>query len=151
MQRSYELFFWATLIKDPSERDRIRAMFAATKLNDASFNQRSIQMTTMTATLDHLTAGNIFAVDARHKSQWFFKHFSLERVTEDDLYPLAYAANAFIAWTGYQIRQSEQIIGEDYRTRKQLEVIIKDAAELLDKTRRLVEALDADLEASPLP
>ena len=79
--------------------------------------------------------------ERRAKMQWLMGQFDLMRAAEDDVYPIEYFLNAFVAWTGYQLRRAEQIGPEDYRTDAELERTLTRAAQVLDESRSLIEAL----------
>ena len=85
------------------------------------------------------------SLSARHKVQWLLGRLDMQKVAHDDLYPLKYMTNEYIAWTGYQIRRSEHIGPDDFRSREQLAAALKEACEILDVTRDLVGQLEADL------
>ena len=88
------------------------------------------------------------SLSARHKVQWLLGRLDMQKVAHDDLYPLKYMMNEYIAWTGYQIRRSEHIGPDDFRSREQLAAALTEVCEMLDGTRNLVGQLEADLRAA---
>jgi len=89
--------------------------------------------------------------DRRPRIQWLMGRFDLMRAATDDVYPLEYFLNAFIAWTGYQLHRSEQIGPEDYRSDRDLAAALERAAATLEKTRRQVGLLEQARIAQPWP
>lgn len=81
--------------------------------------------------------------DRRPKLQWLMGLLNLHQVAYDDAYPLEYFTNAFIAWTGYQIRQAPQIGAQDYRTAEELSATLARADALLTKRLQEVRSLKA--------
>jgi len=82
--------------------------------------------------------------DRREKVQWLMGRFDIRRAADDDLYAADYFLNAFIAWTGYQIRGSEAVGPADTRSFEQLAELLERAGQLLDHNRRLVGLLEAE-------
>jgi hypothetical protein len=80
--------------------------------------------------------------DRRSRMQWLMGRFDLVRAATDDVYPLEYFLNAFIAWTGYQLRRSEQIGPDDHRTDVELAATLARAAAELREAQRLVGLLE---------
>jgi len=61
----------------------------------------------------HLNAAVIdiasFPREHQHKMHWLMGRLNLEQVATDEVYPLDYFLEKFIAWTGYQITDAPQI------------------------------------------
>ena len=102
----------------------------------------------LSARATHLNAHTAMAEtspERRYKMQWLMGRFDLSHAAEDDVYALDYFTNAFAAWTGYQIRRSEHIGPDDYRSGPELQVTLDRAAAILDWTSHLVRLLQAEL------
>src|SRR5206468_2253450 len=56
----------------------------------------------------------------RPKLQWLMGRLNLHQVADDDVYPLEYFLNAFIAWTGYQIQQTPHVSGSIPRSEAEI-------------------------------
>lgn len=87
--------------------------------------------------------------ERRDKMQWLMGRFDLRRAADDDLYATDYFLNAFIAWTGYQIRRNEVIGPADERTDEELAALLDRAGKLLDHNRRLIDLLEAERADRP--
>jgi len=74
----------------------------------------------------------------RENVQWLFGRLDWEAVATDEVYPLAYFANKFVAWTGCQIGRTEHVSEQHYRSKDYL-------AELLDKAEATLEQTLAEV------
>jgi hypothetical protein len=82
----------------------------------------------------------------RLKLQWLMGQFDSYRAACDDNYPFEYFFNAFISWTGYQIRRSKQVESDNFRTYQELRDSLKIAADFLNKGDLLVRQLSDSLQ-----
>lgn len=58
--------------------------------------------------------------DRRPKLQWLMGRLNLYQVAYDDVYPLEYFVEEFIAWSGYHIRKGPQIGPQDYKSSEEI-------------------------------
>ena len=70
--------------------------------------------------------------DFIEKAQWLFGRIDIRQAATDDIYPLDYFSNKFIAWTGYQMKRTEHISAQHHRSDAYI-------GELLDKAEILLE------------
>ena len=94
--------------------------------------------------------------ERRHKLQWLLGQLNYYQVAHDDVYPLEYFTNAFVAWTGYQIRQAPQIGPEDYKSPAEIAASLDRAERALTKHLEDVASLkamlaDANLQGGKAP
>jgi hypothetical protein len=89
--------------------------------------------------------------DRRERIQWLMGRFDLMRAATDEVYPLEYFLNAFLAWTGYQLRHADQIGPQDYRSDTEMAAILARAAAALDEASRLTRLLEQDRIARSQP
>jgi hypothetical protein len=82
----------------------------------------------------------------RPKLQWLMGRLNLHQVADDDVYPLEYFLNAFIAWTGYQIRQTPEVSGSTPRTQAEIAAALTRAEASLVKHLKNIRDLRAALQ-----
>jgi uncharacterized protein YoxC len=91
----------------------------------------------------HLNAHSIdiasYPKEHRPKMQWLLGWLNLHQLVADDVYAIEYFLNKFIAWTGYQIRNSPQLGPSDARGREEI-------ATTLDRAHDVVLAAIKEIE-----
>jgi hypothetical protein len=81
----------------------------------------------------------------RSKLQWLMGQLNLHQVAYDDVYPLEYFANAFVGWTGYQIRRAPQVGPEDHKTADEISDSLARAERILARHLKDVSSLKEQL------
>ena len=89
--------------------------------------------------------------ERRHKMQWLMGRLNAYQAAHDDVYPLDYFADKFVAWTGYQIARTPQIGPEDYKAPAEIAATLERAEHILEKRLHDVKGLKQVLAQQSQP
>jgi hypothetical protein len=83
--------------------------------------------------------------DRRPKLQWLMGQLNLHQVAYDDVYPIEYFVNAYIAWSGYQIGRTPHIGPQYYKSPEEISADLARAEEILGRHIKDIQSLKAML------